>query len=147
MRAATVIATAVLVTATSASAADATTYRGKTKQGRHASIVTAADGTPTRALIGWQAPCRREGFVYRNKTLWLPPFVSAAPGQLQDGGVLHRRLRNGLRARSTLSITGSLRADGNWRGVFRVKVMITRHGRWVDTCRLKRDRWVAHPVG
>ena len=146
MRALPVVALAMVSAAVFASTADATTYRGKTKQGKHASVVTAADGTPTRLFVAWRAPCRKPGFVFVERTLWTPPFVTAAPGQVADHGVLRDRYRNGDRARLTLSITGSLGADGSWHGVFQAKVVLTRNGKWLDTCRLKRDRWVAHPV-
>jgi hypothetical protein len=141
-----VSAVAALTAALPAGAEAATAFRGETKQGRLASVVTQPDGTPTRSRISWRAPCRTGG-RYSSVTRFVPPYDAVAPNSFEDAGVLHATPAKGLRASLTLYNRGSLRADGTWKGVFRVKVVVTRNGKWVDTCRLRRDTWTARPVG
>jgi hypothetical protein len=128
-----------------AGAEASTAFRGKTEQGRLASVVTEPDGTPKRARIAWRAKCDT-GAHYSSVTRFVPPYDTIAPGSFEDTGVLRSDLGKGVRARLRLYNRGSLRADGTWKGVFRVTVVVRRDGTRIDTCRLRGNTWTARPV-
>jgi hypothetical protein len=138
-------AVCLLAAAAPAPASAATAFRGKTSQGRLASVVTEADGTPRRVRIGWKAPCRT-GATYTTVTRFVAPFDMAQPGRFSDGGTFRARIP-GYRVRFTGFADGSLRPDGTWAGTFRIKAIVTRKGRRVDTCRLENVTWSAPPLG
>jgi hypothetical protein len=136
------IATLMLMPA----AADATTYRGKTSQGRAASIRTGADGIVNRVRISWRAPCgQNKRFV--EATVFRPPFDMATGDALRDGGT-YRIRSSGIVGRITIAVTARRDAARNtWRGTLRVNVQVARRGRVIDRCRLQRVTWRARPVG
>jgi hypothetical protein len=138
----TALLLAVGVALVSASVADAATYRGKTRQGRSVAVRTDAAGTPVYVRINWRASCRRGRFISR--TFFVPPYDYAAPNVFSDGGVLRQRLRGGFRARINVFARGALNTrTGRWRGNFHIRAAITRRGRRVDTCRIRRLPWSA----
>jgi hypothetical protein len=126
-------------------AAEATTYRGKTSQGRAASIRTGADGIVNRVRISWRAPCgQNRRFV--EATVFRPPFNSATGDALQDGGT-YRIRASGIVGRITIAVTAARDAAANtWTGTLAVDVQVKRRGRVIDRCRLKRLTWSASPV-
>jgi hypothetical protein len=129
-------------------AADAKVFRGKTAQGRPASVVIGSDGLLRTARVNWRARCRYGRVV--EKTSFLRPHDMSTPDAFRDGGVYRKRQRGGYRLRFTPvnkghRLTGSL--GERWRGTFRAKVLVTRRGRYVDTCRVSRLRWTARLVG
>jgi hypothetical protein len=138
------LATAALLVAP-AGAEASTAFRGKTKQGRLASVVTKPDGTPIRSRVAWRAPCDT-GARYSSVTRFVPPYDTIAPNRFEDAGVLKSDLGKGVRARLSLYNRGSLRSDGTWKGVFRVTVVVRRDGKVIDTCRLRRNAWTARPI-
>lgn len=138
-------ATCLLTAAVPASASAATAFRGKTSQGRLASVVTEADGKPKRVRIEWKAPCAT-GATYTTTTRFVAPFDSAKPGTFSDGGTFHARIP-GYRVTFTTFARGILGADGSWAGTFRVKAVVSKKGKAVDTCRLKKVAWSAQPLG
>jgi hypothetical protein len=75
-----------------AAAAEAKVFRGKTNQGRPASVVIGTDGLLRAARVNGRARGER------------------------------------------------------WRGTFRAKVLVTRRGHYVDTCRTGRLRFTVRPV-
>lgn len=125
-------------------AADARTWRGKTKQGRAVSVRTGADDLVNQVRVSWRAPCRKGHYVSR--TLFLPPFDVSEADVFEDAGVVRKRIDGGYRARHTLFVRGTLGADDRWTGTFRVRTRVTRRGRVVDICRLRRVRWSAEAV-
>jgi hypothetical protein len=138
-------AACLLAAAVPATAAGATAFRGKTSQGRLASLVTEADGTPKRVRIAWKAPCTT-GATYKTTTRFVPPFDAAQPGSFTDGGTFHARIP-GYRVTFKTSASGSLQADGSWAGTFNIRATVKKKGKWVDTCRLKNITWSALPLG
>lgn len=134
--------TALLLTAVPA-VAEAKNYKGRTSQGRVATLRTGADGIINRASIGWRAPCG-QNIVFNGKTGWRPPFDAATPDSFQDEGTYRTRAENGERARITATFVGQRDpATDRWSGTLAVKVMVSKRGRVIDTCQLKRLTWRA----
>ena len=125
--------------------ADAATWRGKTRQGRLAEVVTGADGVVIKVRIRYRASCT-DGKGFRAGVRFLPPLGHATTTEVRDGGVIRWRFKNGERARGRTSVEGGLRRSGRWTGRFRVRTRVTKDGRLVDRCRLERLRWTAEPV-
>ena len=121
--------------------ADARVWRGKTKQGRMVSVRTGADDLVNQVRVGWRAPCQEGHYVSR--TLFPPPFDVSKKNRFEDTGTYSTETQDGYHARHTVFVRGRLRANGRWRGVFRVTARVRKDGRVVDTCRLKRVRWSA----
>lgn len=122
-------------------AADAKTWRGKTKQGRAVSVRTGADDLVNQVRVSWRAPCQKGHYVSR--TLFLPPLDVSEPDVFEDAGVVRKRIDGGYRARHAVFVHGTLGADDRWTGTFRVRTRVSRDGHVVDTCRLRRVRWSA----
>ncbi len=141
---------AVAVAFGGASAAEAKVFRGKTSQGRSASVVVGTDGLLRTARVNWRARCRYGRVV--EKTSFLRPHDVSSPDAFQDAGVYRKRQRNGYRLRFSPTIKARRIFDAahprleRWRGTFRAKVLVTRRGRYVDTCRVSRLRWTARLV-
>lgn len=138
----------LLVLGVAPATADAKVFRGKTTQGRPASVVIGTDGLLRTARVNWRARCRFGRVA--EKTSFLRPHDVSTPDAFRDGGVYRKRQRGGYRLRFTPVIRGE-RITGprgeRWRGTFRAKVLVTRRGNYVDTCRVSRLRWTARPVG
>jgi len=131
-------------------AADATAhakvFRGETEQGRRASVVIGSDGLLRAMRINWRARCRKGRVV--QKTIFTRPHDQSTPDAFLDAGVY--RMRSGaFRLRVDGRVTGRRSGTGareRWRGSFRAKVLVTRRGRYVDTCRIRGLRWSARVV-
>jgi len=140
-----VVAAALAIAVAAPSAAQAKVFRGKTAQGRNAAVVVGSDSLVRRARIDWRAPCRDGRFV--DRTDFERPLDSSTPDAIADEGVYRVRERGGIRSRVTVSIEGRRVFDPArprreaWRGTLRVQVLVTRRGRYVDTCRLRALRW------
>jgi hypothetical protein len=132
------IATCLLALALPA-VASAETWQGRTRQGRGVVVHAGADGVVDRVRIGWKAHCA-DG-VYISRTLFRAPLDTATTTRFADAG-RYRGHPPGYEARIWVRIAGALRDDA-WHGTFRVNVRVTRRGRYVDTCRLKRLKWRA----
>jgi hypothetical protein len=138
----TLVSAAVLLAPT---VADAATWRGKTRQGRLAEVVTGADGVVARVRIKYRVVCTdNKGF--RAGVRFLPPLDVATTTAVSDAGRIGWRIAGGERARGRASVEGGLRRSGRWTGSFRLRVRITRNGRYVATCRTGRIGWKASPV-
>ena len=123
--------------------ADAKSYKGKTRQGRGVIVRTGADGVVASARIGWRAPCG-QGLRYSANTVFRKPLDVATTDVIQDAGSYRVRLRGGLRARITGTFAGQRDpATDRWSGTWAVKVRVTRRGKTVDRCQLKRATWEA----
>jgi hypothetical protein len=125
--------------------ADAATWRGKTRQGRPAVVRTGADGVVNRVKIKYRARCN-DGKGLRSGVVFLPPLDMATTTAFEDGGVFRFRIPGGERGRGRTSVNGGLRSSGRWTGNFRIKVRVTKNGRYVATCRTGRIGWKASPV-
>ena len=138
----------MMVFAASAASAEAKVFRGKTSQGRPASVVIGSDGLLRTARVNWRARCRTGGRV-REKTGFSRPIDESTPDAFFDEGMYRGRTPDGYRLRFTGSIRATRIADERgerWRGTFRMKVLVTRRGNYVDTCRSGRLRFTVRPV-
>jgi hypothetical protein len=129
-----------------ASAAEAKVFRGKTTQGRAASVVIGSDGLLRAARVNWRGRCRfgRVG----EKTIFTRPHDASTPDAFSDAGT-YRRRDGSYRLRLEVNVQGTRIADARgerWRGTFRAKVLVTRRGRYVDTCRTGRLRFTVRPA-
>lgn len=136
------VVTALLLVATPA-VAEAKTYKGKTSQKYFVEVKTGADGVVKKAGIGWRAPCG-QGRVYGGTTGFRAPIDVATTDAIQDSGTYRKRTKGGYRARITGTFSGQRDpATDRWTGTWAVKVMVTRKGKVVDRCALKRVTWKA----
>jgi hypothetical protein len=138
---ASVALSALLLAAAVPAAADAATFRGKTNQGRTASLVTGADGVPTRVRVLWRAPCKKPGFRATGGTRFQAPFTAVNADVIQDTGKSYRvRLTGGLRGRISTDLVVNRRGD-RWVGTLGVRELFARKGRVIDVCQVKRVRF------
>lgn len=121
--------------------AGATTWRGKTAQDRAVMVRTGSDNLVNRVRIAWRARCQKGR--YTSTTLFVPPFDASSTTAFEDAGTYRARIPGGYRARHTAFVSANLDANGVWRGTFHVRTRVTRKGKFVDRCRLKRVRWSA----
>ena len=132
--------------------AEAKVFRGKTAQGKAASVVIGSDGRLRTARINWRGNCRREG-RFATRTAFLRPHEVSTVDHFRDAGTYRVRQRGGYRLRINARISGTRRVDPGrpaterWSGRFRARVLVTRRGRYVDTCRLRGVRWSARAAG
>ena len=128
-------------------AADAKSFRGKTSQKRFASVVVAADGLVTRIRISYSAPCTDPRYRFPNVLRLEPPFETSTPDDVTEKLTLRDRLSGGGRSRQTATVTAhrTVDADGaeSWSGTFKTRAVLTRGGKRLDTCELKRVTWTA----
>jgi hypothetical protein len=144
MRATITLATAAAALLITSADADADTWRGKTSQGRTATVRTGADGVVNRARISWKARCR--GSTRTGKTVFVPPLDSPGTTSFADAGTSRSNLGGGVRSRDTVSVIGTLGSRGRWRGTFRLRSVLRRGGETVDRCRVGPIRWRARPA-
>ncbi len=140
-------ALSMLMFAAAAAGAEAKVFRGKTSQGRPAAVIIGSDGLLRTASVNWRARCRFGRT--RDKTIFSRPHDESTPDAFSDAGTYRRRDDSGYRLRFTVSVRGTRVADARgerWRGTFKAKVLVTRRGHYVDTCRTGRLRFTARPV-
>ena len=123
--------------------AEAKSYKGRSSQGREVTLRTGADGVVNRVSIGWRAPCGG-GIVYNARTGFRPSFDVATADAVQDAGTYSGRPGDGERSRITVTLAGQRDpATDRWAGTLAVKVRVTKRGKHIDTCTLKRLKWTA----
>ena len=124
-----------------AAPAEAKTFRGKTNQGRTASLVTGADGVPARVRVSWRAPCKRPGYRATGGTKFAAPFTAAGADLVQDTGKSYRvTIKGGLRGRISTDLV--VKRDGDrWVGTLGVRELFARRGKVVDVCEVKKVRF------
>jgi hypothetical protein len=123
--------------------APAAAYRGETSQHKLASVIAGAGGQVQRIRIGYSAPCHDPRYRFPNVMRFEPPFDTATPELVRTRLILREKLEGGGRTKQTVTLTA--RRSGNaWNGTFATTIVLTRAGRQLDTCRLKRVRWAAH---
>jgi hypothetical protein len=120
----------------------AAAYRGKTSQDKVASVITSADGQVQRIRIGYSAPCRDPRYRFPNVMRLEPPFDTATPDLVQTHLSFREKLKGGGRTKQTVTLTAT-RAGNAWSGTFATTIVLTRAGKHLDTCKLKRVRWTA----
>src|ERR1044072_7033663 len=103
------LAAAALLALALPATADAKTFRGKTSQGRSASVTTGADGVPTRVRISYRAKCG-DGHNVTGITQFEPPFDAVNATSITDGGTetVKSTTRQGESARITSKLTGTV---------------------------------------
>jgi hypothetical protein len=145
-----VLATAAALLAVAPSAAEAKSFRGETSQKRFASVVVGADGLVTRIRISYSAPCGDPRYRFPNVLRVEPPFDTATPDDVTTRLKLNDKLLGGGRSRQTVTVTAHRSGDAagaeSWRGTFKTRVVLTRGGKKLDTCELKRVTWTATPT-
>ena len=124
--------------------AEAATWRGKTRQGRLAEVKTGGDGLVVLVRIKYRVVCSdNKGF--RAGVRFQAPLDLATTTAVMDSGRITWPIKGGERARGRTSVEGRLRS-GRWTGNFRLRVRITKNGRYVATCRTGLIGWKARPV-
>jgi hypothetical protein len=141
MRAVLALVALCAVAAALPASASAATYKGKTKQGRNAVVVTDADGLVSRVKIGWKATC--DDGTYTSRTIFLPPFDTSSSTEFAHVGNYTARPAGYVSA-IHVSVHGTWLEDTDrWHGTFGVRVRVRKDGKLVDTCRLKKLKWSA----
>jgi hypothetical protein len=137
------LALSALLFAAVPAAAQAKNYKGRTSQSREVKLRTGADGVVNRVALGWRAPCG-EGYRFNERTIFRPQFDLVTADAVQDAGTYRVRYRGGLRARITVTLAGARDpATDRWSGTLAGTVMVSRKGKVIDRCRVKRLRWNA----
>jgi hypothetical protein len=124
--------------------AGADRWRGKTRQDRLAVVGTGTDGLVNVVRIRYRARCS-DRKALTSGVKFLPPFDASSPTEFVDRGEFTFRLPDGEHARARTRVDGGLRRSGRWTGNFRIRVRVTRNGRFVATCRTGRVGWKASP--
>ena len=128
-------------------AAQADSFRGKTSQRRMASVLVGDDGFVSRIRISYSAPCTDPRYRYPNVLRIEPPFDEATTGAVTEEVLLRDRLDGGGRSRQTATITAKRSVDAagvvSWSGTFKTRAVLTKNGRRLDVCELKRVTWSA----
>jgi hypothetical protein len=130
--------------------AEAKSFRGKTSQKRMASVLTGKDGLVTRIRISYSAPCSDPRYRFPNVLRIEAPFRTSTPDRVSETVTLRDRLRGGGRSRQTATVTARRTVDAagveSWSGTFKTRVVLTKGGKRLDTCELKRVSWTATPT-
>jgi hypothetical protein len=129
--------------------AHAKSFRGKTSQGRMASVLVGDDGLVKRIRISYSAPCSDPRYRFPNVLRIEPPFDESSPDGVTEELMLRDRLEGGGRSHQTVTITAkrTVGDDGreSWSGTFRTRAVLSKNGRRLDVCQLKRVTWSALP--
>jgi hypothetical protein len=134
-------AAAVSTLLIAAAPADAKSFRGKTNQGRTASLVTGADGVPTSVRVSWRAPCKQPGYRATGGTRFNAPYTSVSADVVTDTNKTYRvKIKGGLRGRITTNLVVN-RSGDRWVGTLGVRELFARKGRVIDVCEVKRIRF------
>jgi hypothetical protein len=127
--------------------AEAKSFRGQTSQKRMASLLTGKDGRVARIRISYSAPCTDPRYRFPNVLRIEPPFATSTRDELSETVTLRERLRGGGRSRQTATVTARRTVDAagrqSWRGTFKTRAVLTKGGKRLDTCELKRVTWTA----
>ena len=145
-----IVLTALVLALVIAPAAEAKSFRGETSQKRMASVVVGADGLVTRIRISYSAPCGDPRYRFPNVLRLEPPFDASTPDAVTETLKLKDNLSGGGRSRQTVTVTAkrTIAGDGaeSWSGTFKTRVVLTRAGKTLDVCELKRVTWSATPT-
>jgi hypothetical protein len=130
--------------------AEAKGFRGQTSQKRMASMVVGADGLVRRMRISYSARCSDPRYRFPNVLRVEPPFKTSTPDKAVATVTLRDRLAGGGRSRQIAKITARRTVDAagaeSWSGTFRTRAVLTKGGKRLDTCQLKRVTWTATPT-
>ena len=130
--------------------AEAKTFRGETSQERMASMVVGQDGLVSRIRISYSAPCSDPRYRFPNVLRIEPPFETSTTDDVTETVTLREKLSGGGRSRQTATITAHRTVDASgeesWSGTFKTRAVLTKGGKHLDTCELKRVTWTAAPT-
>jgi hypothetical protein len=142
-----VIATAAALLAGSSGVAEAKGFRGTTSQKRMASLVTGEGGFVARIRIGYSARCSDPRYRFPNVLRFEPPFKVSTADRVRETVTLRERLTGGGRSRQTATVTARRVVDAagveSWTGTFKTRAVLTKGGKRLDVCELKRVTWTA----
>jgi hypothetical protein len=145
-----IVLVAVALVLAVAPAAEAKSFRGETSQKRFATVVVGGDGLVTRIRISYSAPCSDPRYRFPNVLRLEPPFDAATPDDVTEKLKLSDKLMGGGRSRQTVTVTAHRTVDAagaeSWSGTFKTRAVLTRGGKKLDTCELKRVTWTATPT-
>jgi hypothetical protein len=145
-----IVLTAVGLLLAAAPAAEAKGFRGETSQKRFASVVVGGGGQVTRIRISYSAPCGDPRYRFPNVLRLEPPFDTATADDVTETLKLSDKLRGGGHSRQTATVTAHRAVDSagaeSWSGTFKTRVVLTRAGKTLDACELKRVTWTATPT-
>ena len=130
--------------------AEAKSFRGQTSQKRMASMVVGKDGLVTRIRISYSAPCSNPRYRFANVLRIEPPLETSTADEVSETVTLRDRLAGGGRSRQTATISARRTVDAagaeSWSGTFKTRAVLTKGGKRVDTCELKRVTWTVTPT-
>jgi hypothetical protein len=130
--------------------AQAESFRGRTSQKRLASMLVGEDGLVDRIRISYSAPCTDPRYRFANVLRLEPPFRTSTEDRVRQTVTLRERLSGGGRSRQTATVTARRSVDAageaTWRGTFKTRAVLTKGGKRLDTCELKRVTWSVSPT-
>ena len=144
MRTLKLVAAAAALLLLAPATSQAAKWQGKTEQGKKV-VVATSGGEVSRVSVRYLARCG-DGEVLRSGTTFLPTFDVSGRKRFEDGGSYSFGLGNGERARARTYVRGK-RASGRWSGDYRVRIRVTKNGRFVTWCKLGKTGWTASRVG
>lgn len=115
------------------------TYTGNTTQGLPFTLKTRANGRPRQVTFAWSASCRSG--VVRTVTRGTPGSRTTYKKFTSHGSYVIRQ--GDIRLRIS-GIAGGTRVSAReWRGSFRLTIVVRKDGRFVEKCKLGNTRWQA----
>ena len=144
MRAARLLALAVVFALLPAGSATAGTLEGGTAQGKEVTLRVAREDTVSSMKIFWRATkCERPGFSMRTvRTFMLPPLDRSKPGFFADRGQYRVRYSD-ARVRFRIGSRGRMVSEKRWKGTFTATAFLIFNDGSKTTCRLRRIGWHA----
>ena len=107
-------------------------------------LVTADPDQLQRALLGPALPLPERAPASSRRS------TTSTADDVTETVTLRDRLSGGGRSRQTATVTAqrTVDADGaeSWSGTFKTRVVLTRGGKRLDKCELKRVTWTATPT-
>ena len=126
--------------ALSAAPAAAATFRGESTQSLPVLVKTRTDGRARRFEWAWQAGCRSGG-TFRGATHTRRLRQTRHHGFVSHGSYVVDR--SGFRFSISGIVGGEPVSASEWRGSFRLSVVVHRRGKVIDRCLLGTTRWQA----
>jgi hypothetical protein len=127
--------------------AEAKGFRGRTSQKRLASLTVGEDGLVTRIRISYSAPCTDPRYRFPNVLRIEPPFATSTRDAVRETVTLRERMDGGGRTRQTATVTARRTVDAagveTWSGTFKTRAVLSKGGKRLDTCELRRVTWTA----
>ena len=123
-----------------ASPAAAATFTGQSTQALPVVVRTRTDGRARRFEWVWQAGCRSGG-TFRGATRTRRVRQTRHHGFVSHGSYVVER--GGLRFSISGIVGGAPASAQEWRGSFRLSVVVRRRRKVIDRCHLGTTRWQA----